>query len=108
MSLDPKYPFFEDVREDMADLIEINAKRGIALTMEQAYDRAVRSNPDTFGQITQQSSLTQANQQHLQAQRAKTRRHKCHGCPGWRWFVDYVGDGSLRSQIEAAFNNSRI
>lgn len=108
MSLDPKYPYFEDVRMDMADLIEINARRGVVLSMEDAYDRAVRSNPETFGQITQQSSLTQANQQHLQAQRAKTAASSVSGAPAGGGSSVHVGDGSLRSQIEAAFNNSRI
>ena len=108
MSLDPKYPHFDDVREDMADLIELNARRGVALSMEDAYDRAVRSNPDTFGQITQQSALAQANQQHLQAQRAKTAASSVSGAPAGSGSSVYAGDGSLRSQIEAAFNNSRI
>ena len=108
MMLDPKYPYFEDVRNDMADLIEIRAKRGIALSLEDAYDMAVRSNPDVYGQLSQQQSVAQANQQHLQAQRAKTAASSVTGAPAGGGSQSYSGDGSLRSQIEAAFNNSRI
>jgi acetyl/propionyl-CoA carboxylase alpha subunit len=108
MSLDPKYPYFEDVRNDMADLIELRAKRGVALSLEDAYDMAVRSNPDTYGQLSQQQSAAQANQQHLQAQRAKIAASSVTGAPAGGGSQSYNGDGSLRSQIEAAFNNSRI
>lgn len=39
-------PFFEDVREDMADLMETAANRGRVLTMEQAYEKAIALNPE--------------------------------------------------------------
>ena len=38
--------FLNDVREDMADLIELSAKRGVDLTLQQAYDRACTNNPE--------------------------------------------------------------
>lgn len=41
-----KYPHFDDVREDMADLIEISSRRGVYLSLDQAYTRAVASNPE--------------------------------------------------------------
>ena len=34
--------FFEDVREDMADLLDLAAKRGLDLSLEQAYERACK------------------------------------------------------------------
>lgn len=46
MSTDPKYPYFEDVREDMADLVDISAKRGVYITLAQAYTRAIAMNPE--------------------------------------------------------------
>jgi hypothetical protein len=39
------FPHFEEVREDMADLVEMNAKRGRYLTPGQAYNMAVGMNP---------------------------------------------------------------
>lgn len=38
--------FLNDVREDMADIIEIADKRGVQLTLKQAYDRACAANSD--------------------------------------------------------------
>ncbi len=51
---DPENIFFEDVRDDMADIVELSAKRGENLTFKQAYDRALAMRPD----------LAQAVQQH--------------------------------------------
>ncbi len=39
---DPKNEFFEDVREPMADLMEMAAGRGESMTIQQAYDKACR------------------------------------------------------------------
>lgn len=43
---DPKNEFFEDVRLDMADILELAANRNQAMTLEQAYQRAVQYNPE--------------------------------------------------------------
>jgi hypothetical protein len=46
MEQDPAtYSHFEEVRGDMADLIEMNARRGRYLTPGEAYNMAVRMNP---------------------------------------------------------------
>ncbi len=42
---DPANEFFEDVRMDMADLVEMASKRGESLTLKQAYDKACAMNP---------------------------------------------------------------
>ena len=39
------FPYFEQVREDMADIIEMNARRQIYLTPVQAYGRALSGAP---------------------------------------------------------------
>lgn len=41
MENNPKYPHFEDVREEMADLIEINFSRGVTLSLDDAYNKIV-------------------------------------------------------------------
>jgi len=38
--------FLPDVREDMADIIDLAAKRGVNLSMQQAYDRACAAHPE--------------------------------------------------------------
>ena len=108
MSLDPKYPHFDEVRQEMADLIEVAAKRGIYLTPEQAYHRAVQLNPDVYGEVQKQGMMTQANQQHQQAQRARIASSSVTGAPATGGDTRFQGDGSLRGAIEAAFGGQRI
>jgi hypothetical protein len=56
------HEFFEDVREDMADIIEMTQKRGQTLTLEQAYERACAMNPEISKVLAQrQEQQTVAN-----------------------------------------------
>jgi hypothetical protein len=108
MALDPKYPYFEDVRGDMADLIDVKARQGIDLSLEDAYSMATRMNPDVYSQMTRQSSMQTANQQHAQAQRAKNAASSVSGAPAAGGANGFVGNGDLRSSIEAAFGGARL
>lgn len=49
-----KYPYFDAVREDMADLVDLSAKRGIYITLPQAYTRAIAMNPEVSQQVAAQ------------------------------------------------------
>lgn len=108
MTLDPKYPYFEDVRQDMADLIEVAARRGIALSLEDAYSRAILMNPQAQQSMQQQTATQQANQQNLQAQRAKAASSSVTGAPASGGSGQFSGDGSVRGALEAAFANIRV
>jgi hypothetical protein len=108
MALDPKYPFFEDVREDMADLIDLSAKRGVVLSLDEAYSRATRMNPDTFGQLERQTTVSNATQAHQAAMRAKAAGSSISGAPAGGGGQSNTGDGSLRGAIEAAFGGQRL
>jgi len=108
MALDPKYPFFEDVRMDMADLVDLSAKRGVVLSLDEAYSRAVRMNPDTYGQLERQSTVSAATQAHQAALKAKAAASSVSGAPAGGGGQFNGGDGSLRGSIEAAFGGQRL
>ena len=108
MSLDPKYPFFDDVRMDMADLIDLSAKKGVVLSLDEAYSRAVRMNPDTYSQIERQTTVSSATQAHQAAMRAKAAGSSISGAPAGGGGQFNGGDGSLRGAIEAAFGGQRL
>lgn len=108
MALDPKYPHFDTVRDEMADLIELYARRGVYISLPEAYNKVVVANPAINEQQSRQAMMTQANQQHQQAQKAKLAASSVNGAPASGGSNAYVGDGSLRGSIEAAFSNARI
>jgi len=108
MAFDPKYPMFDEVRLDMADLIDLADKRGVALSLDEAYSRAVRMNPDTFGQLERQSTVSAATQAHQAAMKAKAAASSISGAPAGGGGQVNTGDGSLRGAIESAFGGMRL
>lgn len=108
MAEDPQFPYFNDVREDMADIIDMAAQKGVAITLQQAYTKAVRMNDDVFQQTQQQGTMQMANQRHQQAQRAKVAASSVTGSPASGGDTRFVGDGSLRGALEAAFSGARV
>lgn len=63
--------FGEDVRQDMADMLEVAARRGVALSLEDAYTRAVKLHPEVSGVLEQREAAKQANAQVASTQRAR-------------------------------------
>ena len=86
MAVDPQYPYFDEVRDLMADIVEVNARRGIAISLSDAYTKAVRMNDDTYQASTardsSQAATQAALQAHQQAQRAKGAAVSVSGTPG--------------------------
>tara|TARA_R110000782_G_scaffold31579_1_gene77549 strand:+ start:4704 stop:5738 length:1035 start_codon:yes stop_codon:yes gene_type:complete len=48
--------FFEDVRNDMADFMDVAAKNNIPLTLKQAYDKACAMNPEISSLVSRRTS----------------------------------------------------
>lgn len=103
-----KYPHFDTVREDMADLVEVSGKRGVYLTPDQAYNRAVAMNPELGAQVAAQrqaeAQRQQAQAQHARAQKALNASSSVAGAP-----TGTPGTGgsaaNLRDAVENAFNS---
>ena len=54
-----KNEFLADVREDMADIIELAGKRGVNLNLQTAYDRATAAHPEIANVMMQRRSDAQ-------------------------------------------------
>lgn len=95
-----KYPYFEDVRQDMADLMEVSHRRGRSMTPEEAYHAAVKINPDTAPLVAKQQQQQRQQQQTAAARAAKKASLSVAGS-----VVSQPGgsaDNSLRGALEAA------
>lgn len=65
------HEFIEDVRHEMADLLEVAARRGVALSLEDAYTRAVKLHPGVAEVMEQRDAATAATAAQAATQRAR-------------------------------------
>ena len=104
----PKYPYFGQVRQDMADLIELSARRNAPITIEQAYNRAIQSDPSLSAEVaTQRESTLKAElaaKANAQAQRALKASISVGGAPTGNAGGPPAGS-DRRSTIAAAFDS---
>ena len=94
---DPKHEFYNDVKMDMADILDLAAQRGLDLSLEDAYKRACLMNPDV-------SNVINSRTQQQQIQRKRRASASVSGSP--------AGPGgapdpaNLRGAIEAAWDSA--
>ncbi len=108
MAEDPKYPHFEELRMDMADIVDLAAKRGVYLSLPDAYTRAVAMNPEVSKQVASQQA-TEAQKAANAARNAKAQRAlgasvSVGGAPGGAP-SGASGASDRRATIAAAFDN---
>jgi len=68
---DAAHEYFDDVREDMADIIEMATRRGQTMTLQDAYDRATKLNPQVSEILAKRAETERAAQAAQAAQRAR-------------------------------------
>lgn len=93
---DINFPHFEAVRQDMADIVEMNARRGVNVDLKTAYARAVAMNPSLV-------AANPAQQAHARAQRALGASVSVGGSPSGVPGSGKPSSTDLRGTIEAAF-----
>lgn len=104
-----QYPYFDDVREAMADIIEMQSRRGVFVDLPTAYQKAVRMD-DSLSQLM--DTRSQANQQtqqalaaHQAAQRAKGAAVSVGGVPSAAG-ASQIDPNDLRALLDAQLNGS--
>ncbi len=98
--------FGEDVREDMADIIEMASRRGQQITLQDAYQRACMMNPSVAKVMQQRQQAQTALQRGGVAQRARQAAVSVSGAAPVGALRQDPTD--IRSAIEAAIaSNSR-
>jgi hypothetical protein len=100
------HPFFEDVRPDMADIVEMRGKRGLETTWDQAYDMACRNHPDVAGVYEQQLASVSARRAQPSTARARAAASSLRPSSGVR--TPAAADPSdLRAVLEEQMSASR-
>ena len=96
--------FFEDVREDMADILDLATKRKIDLPLDQAYERACRLHPEISKVLVAREKAAQAGNQNRSTRQARDAASSVRGTPAG---VSTAQPNTLRAQIEAAMDESQ-
>lgn len=102
---DTKYPYYAQVRGDMADIIELSAKKGVYITLQQAYNKAVQLDPVINKELEAQNIARRAAQANAKAQRAKKASASVGGAPSVGSGAPVAGD-DRRAFIAAAIEAS--
>lgn len=98
------HEFFEDVRHDMADMVEMAARRGVILPLQQAYDKACAMNPEVSKIL---SSRSQAQSTQGMTRAALRARQAAASVKGDSSPIGSANTpDTLRGAIEAAFESS--
>jgi hypothetical protein len=75
------HEFAMDVKEDMADLIELANKRGREMSLDEAYDRACRAHPEISKVFAKRDQANAAASRNQVAQRARAASVSVGGAP---------------------------
>lgn len=96
-----KHEFFDDVREDMADLLSSAARRGVSMSLADAYSRACKLHPDVSSALEQRTKAeavkaTMASTQRARAASSSIRNQPATPAPAGK-------PSSVNGAIEAAW-----
>jgi hypothetical protein len=96
-----KAEFFEDVREEVADMLEVAARRGRELSLEEAYNRAVKLHPELSQVMAQREAAAAAEKAKASTLKARAAASSVRSAPTAASTGAQSGD-SVRAALEAA------
>lgn len=103
---DAAHEFFDDVREDMADIIDMYTARGASISLQDAYDRAIKLHPQIGAIVAQRAETERATANAQAAQRARRTAASIGGSSAPAGARPGVAGDNRRAAIEAAWDDS--
>lgn len=97
--------FLNDVRMEMADIIDMGAQRGVNYTLQQAYDIACRAHPEISRVMAQREQAKAAQSLNNNAKRARAAAVSVGGSPALGGDDSGTAD-SVRDALEFAISRS--
>ena len=95
------HEFYNDVRLDMADLIEARNRRRLPMSLDEAYDAAVKLNPELGRVIEQREAAKRVATATAATQRARSASSSIRANPAGSSALAESG-GSIREELEAS------
>jgi hypothetical protein len=97
--------FFQDVRALMADILDVSSRRGIDMTLEQAYDRACQLDPTVSAVLAQRAAAGAQSNGNPSTARNRAAASSVRSTPAAAGGTPAQA-GNLRGAIEAAWDNA--
>jgi hypothetical protein len=97
--------FFMDVKDDMADILDIYAKKGVAISAKDAYNKAIWANPQVSEVLTQRREAQSAANPNGSTQRARAAASSVKAEPA-ALSLEGAQSDDIRSLLEAAMSRS--
>lgn len=105
-----KYPYFDEVLQDMVGLAYIDVSAGRPITLDGLYDKAVIANPSVRAKADtlkkSQDATAQSEQARKKAAAAKKRASTVSGSPASQSPSAPAHDGSVRSEVVSAYDEA--
>lgn len=105
-----KYPYFDEVLQDMVGLAYIDVSAHRPITLEGLYDKAVIANPSVRAKADtlkkSQDATAQSEQARKKAAAAKKRASTVRGSPASQAPSAPAHDGSVRSEVVSAYDEA--
>jgi len=99
-----KHEFAEDLRETIADLLEVGNRGARKRTLEEAYDLALRASPEHAKVISQREAAKAATASAAAMQAKKAAASSLKGVPGGDAGGASAKGGTLRQDLEMVWN----
>jgi len=103
---DGAHEFFDDVRQDMADIIDLFTARGHSITLQDAYERAIRINPQVSDIVAKRAEAERVNAAAAAAQRARRTAASIGGSPAPAGAGPGPAGDDRRAALEAAWDQT--
>jgi hypothetical protein len=103
---DAAHEFFDHVRADMADIMDMHTARGQPITLQQAYESAIYLNPQIREVVAKRAEAERANAAAAAAQRARRTAASISSSPAPAGAVPGPVGDDRRAAIEAAWDEA--
>jgi 3-keto-L-gulonate-6-phosphate decarboxylase len=103
---DEGHEFFDDVRDLMADIMDLHTARGATISLQDAYDRAIKIHPQVSEVFAKRAESERASAAAQAAQRARRTAVSLSSAPAPAGAVPGPAGDDRRAVIEAAWDQS--
>lgn len=98
------HEYYEDLRDDMADLMEMAANRNRGMSLDQAYDRAAQAHPDIGPILLQRKNAEQGKIDADALRKKKNAASSISGSPTGQ--KSNAAEGTIRATMEELWDDS--